>query len=47
LVGERRGKSKVNPLEADVIVSQIEEIVRDPEKAIIAGDARPRSIGII
>jgi hypothetical protein len=44
--GERRGKSKVNPREADVIVSEIETIVGDPEQAMIGGEARPRSIGV-
>jgi superfamily I DNA and/or RNA helicase len=45
--GERRGKSKVNPREADVIVSEIEKIVTDPEQAIMGDKARPRSIGVI
>jgi very-short-patch-repair endonuclease len=43
--GERRGKSKINPREADVIVSEIEKIVVDPDQAMI--EARPRSIGVI
>jgi AAA domain len=45
--GERRGKSKVNPREAEVIVDEIAEIVANPGKAIIAGDGQPRSIGVI
>jgi transcription elongation GreA/GreB family factor/very-short-patch-repair endonuclease len=45
--GERRGKSKINPREANVIVNEIEKIVSGPDQAIIGGDARPRSIGVI
>jgi REase_MTES_1575/AAA domain len=46
--GERRGKSKVNPPEAEVIVDEIERIINDPHLATIGGsDARPRSIGVI
>ena len=46
--GERRGKSKVNPREAEVIVDEIERIVADPALALIGSDERrPRSIGVI
>jgi very-short-patch-repair endonuclease len=46
--GERRGKSKVNPPETEVIVDEIERIINDPHLATIGGsDARPRSIGVI
>jgi very-short-patch-repair endonuclease/transcription elongation GreA/GreB family factor len=46
--GERRGKSKVNPAEAAVIVDEIERIVNDHELATISREDRhPRSIGVI
>ena len=46
--GERRGKSKVNPPEAEVIVDEIERIINDPLLANLGGgDGRPRSIGVI
>ncbi len=46
--GERRGKSKVNPAEAEVILSEIEKIVADPVLSVFGGDrSRPRSIGVI
>jgi very-short-patch-repair endonuclease len=46
--GERRGKSKVNPAEAEVIVREIEKIIADPVLSLVGGDsARPRSIGVI
>jgi very-short-patch-repair endonuclease len=46
--GERRGKSKVNPAEAEVILREIETIIADPALSVIGGDsARPRSIGVI
>jgi very-short-patch-repair endonuclease len=46
--GKRRGKSKVNPPEAEMIVDEIERIINDPHLATIGGsDARPRSIGVI
>lgn len=46
--GERSGKSKVNPPEAEVIVNEIEKLVIDPKLATIGGsDSRPRSIGVI
>ena len=46
--GERRGKSKVNPREADVVVAEIERIIEDPTLSVIGGDERkPRSIGVI
>ena len=46
--GERRGKSKVNPPEAEVIVNEIEKLINDPKLATIGGsDSRPRSIGVI
>jgi len=46
--GERRGKSKVNPREAEVIIAEIERIIEDPMLSVIGGDERkPRSIGVI
>jgi len=46
--GERRGKSKVNPREADVILDEIEALIADPALSMVAGDSeRPRSIGVI
>ena len=46
--GERRGKSKVNPAEAEVILSEIEKIVADPFLSLVGGDSdQPRSIGVI
>lgn len=46
--GERRGKSKINPAEAEVIVDEIERLVNDPELAALdSGERRPRSIGVI
>jgi hypothetical protein len=46
--GERRGKSKVNPAEAKVIVDEIERIVNDPVLSHLGGDREhPRSIGVI
>jgi very-short-patch-repair endonuclease len=46
--GERRGKSKVNPPEAEVIVDEIERIINDPMLANFGGgDGRFRSIGVI
>ena len=46
--GERRGKSKVNPAEAEVIVAEIEKIIADPILAVVGGDNNhPRSIGVI
>jgi very-short-patch-repair endonuclease len=46
--GERRGKSKVNPPEAAIIVEEIERIINDPALATIGGErGRPRSIGVI
>ena len=46
--GERRGKSKVNPPEAEVIVDEIERLISDPMLANLGGaDGRPRSIGVI
>jgi very-short-patch-repair endonuclease len=46
--GERRGKSKVNPAEAEVILREIEKIVAEPVLSLVGGDsARPRSIGVI
>jgi hypothetical protein len=46
--GERRGKSKVNPAEAEVILREVEEIVADPVLSLVGGEsARPRSIGVI
>jgi very-short-patch-repair endonuclease len=46
--GKRRGKSKVNPPEADIIVAEIEKIVEAMPPAV-AGEAGPpvRSIGVI
>jgi very-short-patch-repair endonuclease len=46
--GERRGKSKVNPPEAEVIIDEIDRIINDATLANFAGsDAKPRSIGVI
>ena len=46
--GERRGKSKVNPREAEVVVTEIERIISDPQLSVMGGDeTRPRSIGVI
>ena len=46
--GERRGKSKVNPPEAEVIVDEIERIINYHMLANFGGgDGRPRSIGVI
>jgi len=46
--GERSGKSKVNPPEAEVIVNEIEKLINDPKLATLGGsDSRPRSIGVI
>jgi very-short-patch-repair endonuclease len=46
--GERRGKSKVNPAEAEVIVAEIEKIIADPILSVVGGDKdQPRSIGVI
>lgn len=46
--GERRGKSKVNPPEAEVIVSEIERIIGDPHLSTVGGShPRPRSLGVI
>jgi transcription elongation GreA/GreB family factor/very-short-patch-repair endonuclease len=46
--GERRGKSKINPAEAEVIVTEIEKIIGDPLLSTIGGDSdQPRSIGVI
>jgi very-short-patch-repair endonuclease len=46
--GERRGKSKVNPPEAEVIIDEIDRIINDPTLANFAGtELKPRSIGVI
>lgn len=46
--GERRGKSKVNPPEAEIIIREIEHIINDPVLATIGGaKPKPRSIGVI
>jgi very-short-patch-repair endonuclease len=46
--GERRGKSKLNPPEAGVIVDEIERIINDPTLGNFGGgDGKPRSIGVI
>lgn len=46
--GERRGKSKVNPPEAEIIVDEIERIINDPAVATSGeGNGRSRSIGVI
>jgi len=46
--GERRGKSKVNPPEAEIIVDEIERTINDPALATTGeGNGRPRSIGVI
>ncbi len=45
--GERRGKSKINPREADVIVDEIAKIIDSPDARAASVDGRPRSIGVI
>lgn len=45
--GMRRGKSKINPREAEVIVEEIEAITSNPSLATIPGTSQPRSIGVI
>ncbi len=45
--GARRGKSKINPREAEVIVDEIEKLIYDFGISVIPGEERPRSIGII
>ena len=45
--GERRGKSKVNPREAEVIVDEIAALVGDPALSEVPATGRPRSIGVI
>jgi very-short-patch-repair endonuclease len=45
--GMRRGKSKINPREAEIIVEEIEAIISDPSLATISGTSQPRSIGVI
>ncbi len=45
--GQRRGKSKVNPPEADIIVSEIEKIVEAAPPAGEGSSQRARSIGVI
>jgi very-short-patch-repair endonuclease len=46
--GERRGKSKVNPAEAEVIIEEIARLINDPTLATYGnGEGRPRSIGVI
>jgi len=45
--GWRRGRSKINPREAEVIVDEIDAIISNPTLATIAETSRPRSIGVI
>ena len=46
--GERRGRSKVNPAEAKIIVDDVEKIINDPALSHFGGDRScPRSIGVI
>jgi very-short-patch-repair endonuclease len=45
--GERRGKSKINPREADVIVDEIAQIIDSRDARAATVDGRPRSIGVI
>lgn len=45
--GRRRGKTKINPREAEVIVEEIAAIVADPAQATIGVEQKPRSIGVI
>jgi transcription elongation GreA/GreB family factor len=45
--GERRGKSKINPREAEVIVDEIAQIVDSGDSLAVTGDGRSRSIGVI
>ena len=45
--GQRRGKSKVNPPEAEIIVSEIEKIVETTPPATETGGSSARSIGVI
>lgn len=45
--GQRRGKTKINPREAEVIVDEIAALLDDPAQAIVAGSGRPRTIGVI
>lgn len=46
-LGMRRGKSKINPREAEVIVEEIEAIISNPLLATIPGTVQARSIGVI
>jgi hypothetical protein len=45
--GRRRGKSKVNPAEAEIIVREIERIVEATPPAIGDNSVPVRSIGVI
>jgi very-short-patch-repair endonuclease len=45
--GRRRGKSKINDREAEVIVEEIMAIIADPSQATNPETQKPRSIGVI
>lgn len=45
--GRRRGKTKINPREAEVIVDEIAALLADSGQATVAGSGRPRTIGVI
>lgn len=45
--GQRRGKSKINPAEAEIVVSEIEKIVDATQMSAEGNAARARSIGVI
>lgn len=45
--GRRRGKTKINPREAEVIVDEIAALIDDPVQSTVAGTGRPRTFGVI
>lgn len=45
--GLRRGKSKVNPAEAEIVVSEIAKIIENTSPGADGATATPRSIGVI
>jgi very-short-patch-repair endonuclease len=45
--GRRRGKSKINDREAEVIIEEIMSIISDPSQAINRETQKPRTIGVI
>ncbi|WP_244549230.1 AAA domain-containing protein [Bradyrhizobium canariense] len=45
--GKRRGKSKINDREAEVIVEEITSIISDPSQARNPETQKPRTIGVI